>query len=252
VTAPDGRAAVRLFAEERFDAILMDCEMPIMDGLEATRRIREIEKMEGAPDEGQGRQGHTPVIALTAHALNEIRDRCFAAGMDDFLTKPFDDRQMEEALLRWLKPSGARPAASGPAEEISTSEDGSDGKHSRGQVLDLTVLDKLRSLDRPGKPSRFGRTVSKFSEIGPPLVAAIKENQSKNDAEALWRSAHSLKSSAGALGAVGLSERCAQIEKLAQDARLDETRRLVDALENDLTEVIEGLETAMGEMKRAN
>ena len=106
VSAPNGRAAFRLYAQEKFDAVLMDCEMPIMDGIEATRRIREIEAMaQGLPDGSPGRQ-RTPIIALTAHALGEVRETCLAAGMDDFLVKPFDDRQLAATLLRWLVPVG--------------------------------------------------------------------------------------------------------------------------------------------------
>jgi CheY-like chemotaxis protein len=104
VTASNGRSAVRLVAQEHFDLILMDCEMPIMDGFDATRRIREIERiMSGRPD-GEGSRPHTPIVALTAHALAEVRERCIEVGMDDFLVKPFDEHQMAEMLGRWLTP----------------------------------------------------------------------------------------------------------------------------------------------------
>ncbi len=101
VTAPNGRSAVQSFAQEKFDLILMDCEMPIVDGLEATKRIRQLEELEKAQGGGETR---IPIIALTAHALADIHESCLAAGMDDFLTKPFDEAQIVAALRRWIAP----------------------------------------------------------------------------------------------------------------------------------------------------
>ena len=126
VSAPNGRAAFRLFAEESFDLILMDCEMPIMDGIQATRRIREIEAMAQALPDGSHARQRTPIIALTAHALNEVRDRCLEAGMDDFLVKPFDDRQLAETLLRWLVPHGtmAQPVVERDPAPLATARSG--------------------------------------------------------------------------------------------------------------------------------
>ena len=110
VNEPNGRTAVDLFRHEAFDIILMDCEMPIMDGIEATRRIRDIEA-EAAAQSGEGSNyRRTPIIALTAHALNEVRDTCLAAGMDDFLVKPFDNRQLANTLLHWLERDAAQVA----------------------------------------------------------------------------------------------------------------------------------------------
>ena len=81
--------------------------MPIMDGIEATRRIRELEAMtQSLPEGDHDARRRTPIIASTAHAINEVRDKCLAVGMDDFLVKPFDERQMAETLLRRLKPVG--------------------------------------------------------------------------------------------------------------------------------------------------
>ena len=88
VSAPNGRAAFQLFSRDVFDVVLMDCEMPITDGIEATKRIREIEAMTRPASEGGMPPRRTPIIALTAHALIDVKEKCLAAGMDDFLVKP--------------------------------------------------------------------------------------------------------------------------------------------------------------------
>jgi PAS domain S-box-containing protein len=247
VTAPHGRAAAKLFAQEKFDLILMDCEMPVMDGIEATRRIRQMEAMMQGLPEGADPRRRAPIIALTAHALSEVRDRCLEAGMDDFLAKPFEERQMAATLMRWLVPRGVIPArmaeaatgAAGPDERLTDT------------VIDAAVIDGLRALDRDPKSSRLARAVSRFVEIAPPLVSTIRRNCDEDDAESLWKAAHSLKSSAGALGAKQLSRRCAEIETLARNSGAEGTRALVAALETDLTRAINGLQSTLGEAHAA-
>lgn len=94
-TAISGLLAVKAFEDGEYDIILMDCEMPDMDGFEATRVIREIEKREN-------RELPTPIIALTVHALDKYRERCRAAGMDDYLSKPFSPYELGSKLKNWL------------------------------------------------------------------------------------------------------------------------------------------------------
>ncbi|HEX3884439.1 MAG TPA: PAS domain S-box protein [Stellaceae bacterium] len=242
ITAPHGRAAVKLFAQERFDLVLMDCEMPVMDGIEATRRIRQMEAMmQSLPDQETPR-GRTPIVALTAHALAEVRDRCLEGGMDDFLAKPFEDRQMAATLLRWLTPRGAMPTETleAPVPEAPAPTP------SLKDVIDAAVIDGLRALDRNAGSSRLARAVSRFVEIAPPLVATIRQTCADDDADSLWRAAHSLKSSAGALGAKQLSDRCAEIEALARSSGAAPVRALVSALDVDLTLAIDGLQSTLG------
>ena len=101
VHASDGTVAIDLFRKHHFDAILMDCEMPVMDGFAATRLIREDEARTGAP--------RTPIIALTANALTGDREQCLAHGMDDYLSKPIELRQLSTLIARWI---GSDPTAS--------------------------------------------------------------------------------------------------------------------------------------------
>ena len=95
----NGREAVAAASRTRFDLILMDCQMPRMDGYQATESIRRREEAENEPG------NRLPIIALTAHAMEGDRERCLAAGMDDYLAKPFTQKQLAEVLERWLKSS---------------------------------------------------------------------------------------------------------------------------------------------------
>ncbi|RIL03434.1 MAG: hybrid sensor histidine kinase/response regulator, partial [Proteobacteria bacterium] len=109
--AADGVAALAALERERFDAVLMDCHMPRMDGLEATRRLRARERAGSLP--------HTPVIALTANAMESDRQACLAAGMDDYLGKPFTSVQLLLVLRRWIGATAAAPAAPAAAERAA-------------------------------------------------------------------------------------------------------------------------------------
>jgi CheY-like chemotaxis protein len=251
VSAPNGRAAFRLFAQEKFDLILMDCEMPVMDGIEATRRIRELEAMTQNLPEGERPQRRIPIIAATAHVIGEVLEKCIAAGMDDVLVKPFDERQMAETLLRWLKPRGGAVEIEDAGDDDAEITANEATVPAQDDVIDFAVIDGLRAMARPGKPSPLARALPRFLEIAPSLVAAVREHCGKGDAEALWRAAHSLKSSAGALGAKQLSRRCAEIETRARECGVDAARPLSEFLADDLAAAINGLKTLAGDVSEA-
>jgi CheY-like chemotaxis protein/HPt (histidine-containing phosphotransfer) domain-containing protein len=250
VSAPNGRVAYRLFAQEKFDAILMDCEMPIMDGIEATRRVRELEAMAHSLPDGSPNKGHVPIIALTAHAIGEVREKCLTAGMDDFLVKPFDERQMAETLLRWLKPRNIEPEDY-TADEDATLASNEATVPARDEVIDLAVINDLRAMARPGKPSPFERALPRFLETAPTMAAAIRDNCANEDADGVWRAAHSLKSSAAALGAKQLARRCAEIEARARESGIDVVRPLVEFLGDDLTAAVNGLEALVEDIRES-
>src|SRR5262249_47268309 len=133
-TAPNGASAVDRVAHESFDLILMDCEMPVMDGFEATRRIREAEAV--AADEGRT---HLPIVALTAHALAEIREKCLRSGMDDFVVKPFDEFQIGELLRRWI-PSLERAPRERPCPR---GEPAPEPGEAALAVIDLSAINRI-------------------------------------------------------------------------------------------------------------
>jgi CheY-like chemotaxis protein len=101
--APNGRVAVERAAAQRYDIVLMDCQMPEVDGFEAAAAIRARERDAEHADPAAASRGRLPIIALTANAMPGDRERCLAAGMDDYLTKPFNKDQLEAAIVRWAR-----------------------------------------------------------------------------------------------------------------------------------------------------
>jgi len=235
-TMGNGSYAVDVFGRQRFDLVLMDCEMPVMDGFEATRRIREIEAHRGAVT-------RTPIIALTAHALAEIREKCLHSGMDDFLVKPFDDLQIGEALRRWIpsleQAPREKPVPRPESPSTTAAEDAA-------PIIDLGAIERIRAIQAGNAGSLFGRVVSQFDASTPQIVTAIRSASEADDAEAIWRAAHSLKSSAAALGAARLSRRCAQIETVARESGAKAVCDLLDALDTDLAAAKNGLRELIG------
>ena len=235
-TASNGMVAVRRMVQEKFDLVLMDCEMPEMDGFGATRCIREREAHEA---ESGGAATRTPIVALTAHALADIRRKCLDAGMDDFLTKPFDEAQIGEALRRWIGQL-ARPAAGmEPARQEALS--------APSQAIDHEVLANISAFQGPNGEILFRRVVSRFAGTAPGLAASLTEQLSAGNADQLWRIAHSLKSSAAALGANRLAERAGEIEHVAREQGLEAVQPLLAALEQELAAALKSLAMMTGE-----
>ena len=239
VTAPNGRAAVQRFAQEKFDLVLMDCEMPVMNGFEATKRIREMEMLASQLPESQGELKRIPIVALTAHALGEVRDRCAQAGMDDFVVKPFDALQMSETLKRWLDPDGegAAGAAFAQTEEEPVPET-PPSVVSAASVLDSAAIEEIRKMGGPAGNVLVTRVVGQFLGTAPRLAASLRQCIDSGDADASWRAAHTLKSSSGTLGARQLSAHCLEIEHLAKDKGTEACKPLLNTLENELEAVL--------------
>jgi PAS domain S-box-containing protein len=233
--APNGRIVEQLFAQQRFDLILMDCEMPEMDGLEATRRVRQLEAMAEGRKEGDGQRRRIPIIALTAHALADVRQACLDSGMDDFLTKPFDEARMNDALHRWI-PERETPAQPTPQPKIAQA-----APPSMPGAIDRSAFEGVAAFRGPNGPALLKKVVGKFQESGPSLTKVVCDTAGEGDIEALWRAAHSLKSGAAAVGATRLSQRCAKIEALGRAGDLDGLKPLLEGLEHELADALAGL-----------
>jgi CheY-like chemotaxis protein/HPt (histidine-containing phosphotransfer) domain-containing protein len=189
-SAGGGEAALAALAREPYDAVLLDCEMPELDGYETCRRLRR--------HEGDNRR-RIRVIALTAHAGAGERERCLAAGMDDHLAKPVRSGELAAVLERWLGDGAGLPP---PPEEATG-----------------LLEERLEALERLGEATGedvLAQVVESFLRQGAKDLAALREALARGDGAALAAAAHSLAGSSGILGAAGLATGCAELEELAR------------------------------------
>jgi signal transduction histidine kinase/ligand-binding sensor domain-containing protein/CheY-like chemotaxis protein len=193
-TANDGHEALARLERERFDLVLMDCEMPVMDGLSAAIALRERE----------GSGPRTPIVALTADATGTGRAACLAAGMDDYLTKPFSRDALHNTLAKWLVEGGLHAAA--PAvEEL---------------LLDRATLDALRALPRSGPKDMLSHIGEIYLSDSSRLVEAIEQALRAGEATSLARAAHAWRSYNGNVGAHALAHLCRELESHARGGNL--------------------------------
>jgi len=208
--ADNGRIALDRVRQERFDLILMDCQMPEMDGFEATALIR-ARQCEGLLP------GKLPIVALTANAVEGDRERCLAAGMDDYLSKPFTRERLATALGRWLPLIEDLVEPANPSE-TDTAEPPT--KPVRSSAINIGFLDQLRALDPAGGMGLTRKILQVYLDSSGTLIAQIEQAIVTGDGETVRRAAHSLKSSSANVGAETLSGCFKQLESLGRDGKL--------------------------------
>ena len=240
VVAGNGREALQALQQHAYDLILMDCQMPEMDGYEATRQLRRQEQHAAGNGGPAGKR--MTVIALTANALSGSRETCLAAGMDDYLPKPFNETQLCTILKRWLTntaslnteqdlPVNAAPLfidrapAEAAAEETETS------------VVDEQALEQIRSL----QPGLLEKVIHLFSTNTPALIAAIADAVAQSDPEALKKAAHTLKSSSANVGAITMAELCKTLEMMGRDKTIEHADELADKVSTEYSRVLAAL-----------
>ena len=214
--AANGEEAVRLARTETFDLILMDCHMPVMDGYEASTAIR-----------AHATTQRIPIIALTANVMEGNRERCLAAGMDDFLAKPYSLDQLQEVLRRWM----------GAAATVATTDTaGQAGAVDAAQVgegeaaIDRGFLEQFRELDPAGGLALADRILGVYLDTCGKSFTQIEEATAAGDGEVLRRAAHSLKSSSGNVGAKRLYALLREFEGLGRDGGIEAARARLDEL----------------------
>src|SRR3984957_13769792 len=213
--ASNGQQAVELVRTCDFDLVLMDCQMPVMDGFQATAAIR------GLP---LGRGEHLPIAAVTANAMQGDEQNCLEAGMNDFLPKPFKLAQLQALLARWLPRTGETSStnnAPGPADARDASvAPGSD-------AIDLRALETVRELDPAGGMDLVKTILRIFIESSGESVTRVENAILALDGGQLAAAAHALKSSTANVGAKTLSEFYRQLEQLGREGRLADARELL-------------------------
>ena len=224
--ANHGGEAVAAVIAHTYDAILMDCQMPEMDGYEATAEIRRIE----------GTARHTPIIAMTAAAMDGDRETCLAAGMDDYITKPVRPDTIDAVLARWIKP------IVDDVPNAGTPTDSTDG--GAPEPLDREQVELLRGLD-DGAGAVLAEIVDQYlvqtAQGREDLVRVLDEG----DPEALRRAAHALKGASANVGASALAEVCAQLEARGRFGQLDGATDLVGRFDAEFTRVREALTSVL-------
>ncbi len=227
--AEDGLVALNLLEREDFDVVLMDCQMPTLDGFEAMRRLRDPAYRQ----HDLARARRTPVIALTANALSGDAERCRAAGFSDYLAKPFRQRDLGEVLTRWLAAAGAGavgtvPAAGAPlptpaALPVHAGAAEAPVAAAAGEpVLEVRVLDEILTMERNGARDLLRRLVAAYLSSSAALIDTADRGFAAGDAAMVSQALHTLKSSSANLGAVRFSRACAEIDALARSRALDQ------------------------------
>ncbi len=214
--ARNGREALEALACGTYGAVLMDCQMPEMDGYEATAEIRRRE--------ANGRR--IPIIAMTAHSMKGDRERCLAAGMDDHLPKPVRGEALDAALARWVAPPngdtlakrGASPQANGNGP------------------IDLETLERLQAeFGGLGRADALDSVLRQFLETTPGRVAAIIDAVDRGSDEDVNQEAHALRGASSNFGATQLAGVCSALERSGCDGDLEQARALIPNLEEAAT-----------------
>jgi signal transduction histidine kinase/CheY-like chemotaxis protein len=219
----NGQEALAALAKGEYAAILMDCQMPIMDGFQTTQMIRRREELQG----GEAHSPHIPIIAVTANAMHGDRERCLAAGMDDYLAKPVKLEALRAVLQRWVTPSADSVPAKMP-EPLSSVHESQRG-----------VFDPAKMFQNIGGDNElFGQLIGLFLDRYQAMLADIKEGLIKADAVMLERAAHTLKGTAGNLCASEVALAASRLEAVGHLGTLQDAPPVYAQLEMEVLRLV--------------
>jgi signal transduction histidine kinase/HPt (histidine-containing phosphotransfer) domain-containing protein/ActR/RegA family two-component response regulator len=212
----NGREAIEALAQVPYDVVLMDCQMPDLDGFDATRRIRQLEN--GAR--------RIPIVAMTAYAMRGDRERCLDAGMDDYLTKPVRLEDLSRILSAWVRLDGAAsPACTAPPERPQPAlEDG----------VDLGILGGLKEELEADRPEALRELIDQFLHGARERLRDVESAIAGIDARALEVAAHKLRGASSNLGANSFARLCARLEEIGREGSVLGARELFPSLELEL------------------
>ena len=229
--AANGQEAVYLAEAFPYALVLMDCEMPKMDGYEAAQEMRRREA-------GSGRR--VPIVAMTAHALSGAREKCLEAGMDDHVAKPVKLDELRQTLARWL-PAGD----DAPPEDAAGSPDLEAATVVR---LDRSVLAELRELEsESGEPFLAGM-IRTLLETAPDALSRLRRAHASGTYDVAAAIAHSLQGSSGSLGALAVNELCRELQALVRERCFDDAPRVLDRLEREIHELLPELTAVLEDL----
>jgi len=219
----NGLEALECLESSDFDLVLMDCQMPDMDGFAATREIREREAHHEIPQ-------RTPVIALTANAMSGDRERCIDAGMDDYLSKPLSQSQLANVLSKWL--TQATGVAGRPeAAEQEQSDSVSDSPPAMDVSINRQAMDNILNLQ--GGEAILDKVIHIYLDESPLILGEMHEAVALNQPDAMYKAAHKFKSSSANLGADRLAELCKELETLGRSGSTAGAGRLLGEISSE-------------------
>ena len=212
----NGQEAVDALTSGKYDLVLMDCQMPEMDGFQATKTIRMGETQTG---------GRIPIIAMTAHAMDGDRERCISAGMDDYISKPVDAKKLQKVLSKWMRKGEAeRPAAAAPSRKESVSED---------ELPTHTISEdplNIARLQRTCGDDVAREILEVYVSAAETLLDSIDVERTKRDARAVESLAHQLQGSSAAIGAAEMQRLSIRLEEMAAQNNWAQVKILCEGL----------------------
>jgi CheY-like chemotaxis protein/HPt (histidine-containing phosphotransfer) domain-containing protein len=217
--ADNGQQAVDAVAEKSYDLILMDIQMPVLNGFDATSKIREVEA-------ASGRNGRTPIIALTASALKGDEEKCLSAGMDGYLSKPIRRRQLIQAVDRWIGLQNSLETPPMPKEPEKIAEASTEG--------DGTIMDIATALEEFGDAKTVRTIARQLIENADGQLERIQASIENEDREAIRKEAHAIKGGAATMEAPGLSKAAFRLEQLSTNGSMKELKVGFDRLKSQI------------------
>ncbi|MFY8207386.1 MAG: ATP-binding protein, partial [Arenimonas sp.] len=206
LSAENGEIALDMLQQKHdFNLVLMDCQMPVMDGYKATQAWRRIEAEHGLQ--------RLPIIAMTANAMAEDRQRCLDAGMDDYLSKPVDRKLLEQVMIKWMARDTNTPVVKAPEPETPAPL----AARAELPALDMEIVEDLQEM----MGGDYQSLIRIYLEDSPKLIGQIQSALDNRDCAALVAPAHTLKSSSANLGAMALSDIAKTIEKSARNGDIE-------------------------------
>jgi PAS domain S-box-containing protein len=234
----NGRDVLDILTHNPYDLVLMDCQMPDMDGFEATAAVRTREAQTG---------GHVPIVAVTAHAMQGVRERCLAVGMDDYISKPVSAEDLQRMLQKWA------PIATAPCDALSLSTSAvSLPAPEPAAPLDAAVFAALQELADDDAPAFVLALVEEFLRDAMAHLAALCYAAEADDTATLEHAAHTLKSASTSLGALGMAALCQQLQEMGHTGTVAGATELLQQLTDEFTRVRQALAHACAQLRDAS
>jgi two-component system sensor histidine kinase/response regulator len=234
--AGDGAQAVEMVGRADYDGVLMDCQMPVMDGFEATRRIR-----------ADARFATLPILAMTANATTGSKDLCLAVGMNDHIGKPINVTQLFAMMVRWIKPKAGSVSDVAAPKDISDTSNNPDSLSAAPSLPVIPRLDLDQAMRRMDGNLELVRKITlRFAETQAGAIARVTDAIDGNDIVTATREVHTTKGLAGNIGATQLMALSAKVENILKHHQMENLPSALLAWKQELTEVITQIKEVMG------